>query len=388
MWKEPLDVSANVDDGGRDRRSASVLTQIERPFTGVSSYAVFCFDSGGAIRTWNPGVQTILGYGREQFVGLRVETLFTEDDRQRGIPQVEMQRAALQGEASDDRWHVRQDGSRVFVAGFVAPIRDDAEGVRGFLKLIRDRTDLVESSARLRERRDQAEAENREKDAFVAVLAHELRQPLGAILGWARLGANSRFAQDRAADVFGRIRRSAETTMRFVNDLLEVSRISSGKLQLTRERTDLAALIEDTVPELAIAAEGRGVSVTLHVRRPCVAEADPLRLRQVIGNLVGNAMKYTPRGGSIRVTAYTDGREVVLIVSDTGIGIGTQDLPHIFDRFRQSRAANDRQTGLGLGLWVVKEVVHRHGGTITAASDGEGRGATFTVRLPCTADPT
>jgi signal transduction histidine kinase len=298
-----------------------------------------------------------------------------------------MEAAALQGEASDDRWHVRQDGTHVFVAGFVAPIRGEAEDVRGYLKLIRDRTDFVESSARLRRRGEQAEAENREKDAFVAVVAHELRQPLAAILGWARLGANSRFTQDRAADIFGRIRRSAEATAQFVNDLLEASRISSGKLQLTRERTNLAALIEDTIPDLAVAAEGRGVSITMDIGQPCVVEADPVRLRQVISNLVGNAIKYTPREGVIRVTTYTDMRDAVLVVSDTGIGIGKQDLPHIFDRFRQSRAANDGQTGLGLGLWVVKEIVHRHDGTISASSEGKGRGATFTVRLPCIPDP-
>lgn len=383
MWKEPLGVSMNVERDERDQHTESVLTQIERLFTGVSSYAVFCFDSSGAIRTWNAGVQAILGYPRDESVGRHVATLFTEDDRQRSAPQDEIQRAMRHGEASDDRWHVRRDGTQVFVAGLVAPIRDEAKGLHGFLKLIRDRTDVIESSARLRQRGDQAEAENREKDAFVAVLAHELRQPLAAILGWARMGANSRFARDRAADVFGRIRRSAESTIRFVNDLLEASRISSGKLQLARERTNLSALVDDTMPELAPAAESRSISLEMDVPQPCVVDADPVRLRQVVSNLVGNAIRYTPPGGSIRVATHSDTREVILVVADAGIGIANQDLPHIFDRFRQSRVANDRQTGLGLGLWVVKEIVQRHGGTITASSEGEGRGATFTVRLPC-----
>jgi PAS domain S-box-containing protein len=367
--------------------AARSLSQVERLFTGVSSHAVFCFDRSGEIHTWNPGVQSILGYSREQFVQMHVTALFTDEDRRRGVPAGEMERAIREGEAPDDRWQVRADGTRVFVAGMVTPLRDDADGVQGFLKLVRNRTDVLESTARLRHHSDQMEAANREQDAFVAVLAHELRQPLTAILGWARIGQSSRVAQDRAAGIFDRIRRSAEATIRFVNDLLEVSRISSDKLQLSPERIDLATLVNDVIPELTPAADARGVSLEVDAGLSDAVEADPVRIRQVISNLVGNAIKYTPPGGLIHVVTRMDGRDGLLIVSDTGIGIARQDLPFIFDRFRQSRVANDRQTGLGLGLWVVREIVQRHRGSITAASDGEGKGATFTVRLPCASRP-
>jgi two-component system CheB/CheR fusion protein len=383
MRKEPIGRSKRRAQEGSHDKTASAFGQIARLFTGVSSYAAFCFDSSGAILTWNPGVESILGYSRNQFLGMPFSTLFTAEDRHRSVPEDEVARAVQQGEASDDRWHVRADGSRVFVAGFVTPVRDDSNTVQGFLKLVRDRTDFIESADRLRRRGEAAEAANREKDAFVAVLAHELRQPLAAILGWTRMGADARFPRERSADIFDRIRRSAETTMRVVNDLLDVSRIASGKLQLVRERTDFTALLEDTMPELAPAASARGVSLSVEAGSAGAVDADPVRIRQVISNLVGNAIKYTPAGGVIHVAARTDRRDAIFTVSDTGIGIAEQDLPHIFDRFRQSRVANDGQTGLGLGLWVVREIVHRHGGRIVVSSDGEGKGATFTVRLPC-----
>jgi signal transduction histidine kinase len=183
--------------------------------------------------------------------------------------------------------------------------------------------------------------------------------------------------------VFARIRRSADTTLRFVEDLLDMSRIGSGKLQMTLEPTDLHAVVQETVAELTPTADERAVSIDVAATGlPCTVDGDHVRLRQAVANLVGNAIKYTPRGGSVHVAVYTTATQAVMSVSDTGAGIAADDLPVIFERFRQSGAADKKQSGLGLGLWVTKQVVDRHGGTIQASSDGPGNGATFVVCLP------
>jgi two-component system CheB/CheR fusion protein len=327
-------------------------------------------------------VRAILGYSSEQFVGRHVRDLFTDADQQRGTPQAEMAAAVQKGEAADDRWLVCQDGSQIFVASVVAPLRDPDGHIRGFTKLVRTRTGPIEAARHLTERRDQAEAENREKDALVAVLAHELKQPLNAILGWAHLGATGRISTQRTSEVFGRIVRAADATIQFVNDLLDMSRIASGKLQLALVPANLGDVIQDTVAELAPEAHARGITLRSDTGRTRTVRADPVRFRQVISNLVGNAIKYTPTGGSVSVSSRVEGDHVVLEVADTGVGIARDDLPVIFERFRQSGAADRKQSGLGLGLWVTKRIVEEHGGTLEAFSDGPGRGSRFRVRVP------
>ena len=227
------------------------------------------------------------------------------------------------------------------------------------------------------------EAGNREKDAGVAVLAHELKQPLNGILGWAKLGETGRVSPDRTSDVFSRIARAADATVHLVDDLLDVSRIASGKLQLTLVVANLGDIIRDTVAALKPEAEARSITLTSHPGITCSVRADPVRFRQVISNLVDNAIKYTPRGGSIRVSARVEDDHVLIAVADTGVGIAPDDLPVIFERFRQSDAADRTQSGLGLGLWVARQVVEQHGGTLEAFSDGPDKGAAFVVRIPC-----
>jgi two-component system CheB/CheR fusion protein len=365
---------------GTGAGAAAAMREVERLFSRVSSYAVFCFDAQGVILTWNPGVRSILGYSSQQFVGRHVHELYNDADQRRGAPQAEMAKAVESGEACDDCWHVREDGSEVFVAGVVAPLAGGQQ-VQGFAKLLH--TSSLESGARLRHRREHAEAENREKDAYVAVLAHELKQPLNAILGWAQLGATGAIPLQRTADVFSRIARSAAATIQFVNDLLDMARIGSGKLQLALVPTSLGDTVRDIVTELSAEADARGVMLSIESIGTCRVRADPVRFRHVISNLVGNAIKYTPRGGFVRVSAHSENDEAIMTVSDTGMGIAEHDLPVIFERFRQSSAADQKQSGLGVGLWVARQVVERHGGTLEAFSDGPGKGATFVVRMPC-----
>ncbi len=237
---------------------------------------------------------------------------------------------------------------------------------------------------RERAARDEAEAANRAKDEFLALLSHELRTPLTAILGWARVALArqlDRATLDRAVQT---IERNAKLQARLIDDLLDVSRIIAGKLRLERRPTSLRPVVEAALEGVRPTAQTRGV----HLDTGFFADADLVsgdasRLQQVVWNLLANAVKFTPAGGRVAVRLERRATEVVLTVSDTGQGIRAELLPHVFDRFRQAdTAVGSPYGGLGLGLAIVRHLVELHGGTVTAASAGEGRGATFTVALP------
>jgi signal transduction histidine kinase/DNA-binding NarL/FixJ family response regulator len=256
------------------------------------------------------------------------------------------------------------------------------------LQLAADRIALAIEQRRLyeveRQARRQAEEANRSKDEFLSVVSHELRTPLNAILGYARLlrrGPQDPQWVERAAEV---IERSGMAQLRLIDDLLDTASIISGKLRLETGPVDLASVIEEAVQTLRPAADAKGVSLQAKLS-PEVGQitGDPLRLRQVVWNLISNAVKFTPQGGRVGVRLERIDPHICITVSDTGKGIKAEFLPCIFDRFRQADASiTRRHGGLGLGLSLVKYLVELHGGTIEAASEGEGRGATFKILVP------
>jgi signal transduction histidine kinase/ActR/RegA family two-component response regulator len=229
-----------------------------------------------------------------------------------------------------------------------------------------------------------ARAANRAKDEFLAVLSHELRTPLTAILGWARILRAGAADAERTARGLETIERNTRLQKQLIDDLLDVSRIISGKLQLDLRAVDLAALVEESVEPLQREAVSRGIALTVHLDRSVGRVfADAGRLQQVVVNLVSNALKFTPRGGRVDVELQGTGSEVVVRVDDTGQGIAAAALPHIFDHFRQADSTVTRgHGGLGLGLAIVRHLVELHGGTVQALSAGPGSGASFVVRLP------
>lgn len=225
---------------------------------------------------------------------------------------------------------------------------------------------------------------SRLKDEFLATLSHELRTPLNAILGYARMmrsGLISGEHQDRAVEV---IERNATSLTQIVEDVLDVSRIIAGKIRLNVQPVDLPTVVEDALDAVRPAADAKGVRIeTVMDPRTAPVSGDPERLQQVIWNLVSNGVKFTQRGGRVQVRLERVNSHAEVVVSDTGIGIPPDFLPHIFERFRQADAGKDRERGgLGLGLAIAKNLVEMHGGTIHAASGGEGTGATFRVALP------
>jgi len=228
---------------------------------------------------------------------------------------------------------------------------------------------------------------SRLKDEFLATLSHELRTPLNAILGYARMVKSGIVSPDRMMKAVDTIERNATSLTQIVEDVLDVSRIIAGKMRLNVQPVQLPRIVRDSVEAFAPAAEAKGLRIeTVLDAFPPAVSGDPERLQQVIWNLISNAVKFTDRGGTIRVALESTDRELTLTVSDTGVGIEPAFLPHMFERFRQADGGTTRERGgLGLGLGIARQLVEMHGGTIHAHSAGIGKGATFTVRLPSAA---
>ena len=267
----------------------------------------------------------------------------------------------------------------------LAPIRDAAGDICGVVSFTTDVTEQVLGRRRMDEARAQAELANRSKDEFLAMLGHELRNPLAPILTALQL------MQLRAPDVFERersvIERQVRHVVRLVDDLLDVSRITRGKTELHKDLVDLADVVAKAIEQASPLLEERDHSLGVLVPRGLLVDGDAMRLAQVISNILTNAAKYTERGGQIDISGSRRGESIEIRVRDTGIGIAKEMLPHIFDMFVQERQALDRaRGGLGLGLAIVKSLVELHGGTVQVDSEGVGKGSEFTIRLPA-ADP-
>jgi signal transduction histidine kinase/ActR/RegA family two-component response regulator len=270
----------------------------------------------------------------------------------------------------------------------VDPVSD--EGHRGGVFIVADvtdrkrsdeeRQDLLSASERAREA---AETVSQSKDEFLAVLSHELRTPLTAMLGWLRMLAGGRLDEERRAHALAVVERNARLQAQLVEDLLDVSRIVSGKMTLAMAPVSLMRAVEAAVDGVEELAAAKGVRLALRIRgEPGVVVGDAGRLEQIFSNLLTNAVKFTPAGGAVTVSVEGDGRVACVHVVDTGAGIPAELLPHVFDRFWQGDSLQRRtQRGLGLGLTIARHLVELHGGKIAASSDGTGHGATFTVTL-------
>jgi PAS domain S-box-containing protein len=343
---------------------------------GIRDYAVLMLDPNGRVMSWNSGAQAISGYGADEIVGRHFSCLYTERDLERGWPQHELDVAREKGRFEDEGWRVRKDGSRYRANIVITPLYDSAHRLLGYAKVTRDLT--------LRRHYEALKRSEREVNVFLAMLAHELRNPLAPIVNALTLLANPAAGEQTSAESIAIIRRQIEHLTRIVDDLLDISRVTRGKITLRREALDLNAAVARAIEAARPLIDARGHRLDVQLApAPLAVNGDPTRLVQVALNLLANAAKYTDPRGTITVATAAEGASAVLRVRDTGIGIPPDLLPYVFDLFVQDDRSLDRaQGGLGIGLTLVRRLLELHGGTVEASSDGRGRGSEFVVRLP------
>jgi two-component system, sensor histidine kinase len=259
--------------------------------------------------------------------------------------------------------------------------------VRALLRARQAEAALAGALERERHARGIAEEASRVKDDFIATLSHELRTPLNALMGWIFQLRHSKLDENARERALDSLERNARVQAQLIDDLLDISRISKGKLRLHMQVVELRSVIDDVVATVRAAAAKKRLTLTVEKGEPCLLLADRARLQQVLTNLLSNAVQYTPELGSIDVRVAAAGTDCVVQVRDTGAGIDPDFLPHVFDPFRQGESTMRRSHGgLGLGLSVVNQLVELHGGTVSAESAGPGSGSTFTVVLPAVGD--
>lgn len=386
-------VTIDVTDRHKSAEALRASEERYRLAARATNGAIWDWDLTTGTVQWNEGVHNVFGYELDA-IGKDIDWRWEQihpDDRERVVSGIH---AVIRGGGRfwSDEYRFRcADGSYATVTD-LACIEHDESGHA--VRLIAAMTDVTRLKQAQREReqllrlaqtaRVQAESANRLKDEFLATLSHELRTPITPILGWTQLlrnRASDHKFLDRGLDV---IEQNARSQARLIDDLLDVSRIITGKMQLKIQNVQADTIIQTVADSMKPAADAKSIRIETAIERSSIQIlADPDRLQQVVWNLLSNAIKFTPAGGMIRVSSQYSNNEMRVVVSDTGEGIAPEFLPHVFDRFSQADSTNMRvHAGLGVGLALVRHIVELHGGTVAVDSAGKGAGATFTVVFP------
>jgi PAS domain S-box-containing protein len=348
-----------------------------------SNDAIIGMTLDGMITSWNAAAERIFGYTVQEAVGRHL-SLIVPPDRVEEEERLLSQLARGMRIEHFETVRVRKDQRRLRVSLTVSPVRDASGRLIGASKISRDVSEREQLLEREKAARARAEEAGRLKDEFLATVSHELRTPLNAILGWAHVLRRTASSEVRERHAIEVIERNARAQARVIDDLLDVSRIITGKLRLDVHPLMPSSAIESALDSLRPMADAKGVRLhSVLDSHAGPVSGDPARIQQIIWNLVSNGIKFTPKGGRVEVRLERVDSSVEIVVSDTGEGISPEFLPHVFDRFRQSDATISRRTsGLGLGLAIVRHLVELHAGYVTAESAGKGQGSSFTVRLP------
>ncbi|MBC8749428.1 MULTISPECIES: PAS domain-containing hybrid sensor histidine kinase/response regulator [Paraburkholderia] len=362
------------------REYLEALRQSEERFRllvdSVKDYAIFMLDPQGFVVSWNSGAARIKGYTHDEIVGRHFSLFYVPEEAAAGKPARELAIARQIGTVEDEGWRVRKDGSTFWANVIITAVYDESRHLRGFAKVTRDLTE--------RRRREELERSGERMREFLATLAHELRNPLAPVrnaIGTMQMETNLSPMLARARDL---IDRQVAHLTRLVDDLLDIGRIMSDKVELRISRVDLAELVARAVEAARPFTDSRGQRVVAHVPdAPVIIRGDMTRLVQVLQNLLHNASKFSPNGSVIEMQGRVDFRMAVLEVRDPGCGIPVRSLDRIFELFAQEKdGQNIGEGGLGIGLTLCKSLVEMHGGSIVASSEGLGLGSTFTLSLP------
>jgi PAS domain S-box-containing protein len=384
------------------RRSAEKQLRQQREWLRVTltsiGDAVIATDVNGTVNFINPTAEALTGWTMSEAANKPLDevlNIVNEETRQ----SVESPFSAVKREGvvvglANHTVLITKDGREIAIEDSGAPIKDPNGKIIGIIVVFHDvserrRAEQEREQMLKREQaaRNEAEAANRLKDEFLATVSHELRTPLNAIIGWASMLNRGRLEEETISNALRVIERNAKAQAEIINDILDVSRIITGKLRIDARPVELAPIIQAAIDTVRPAATAKGITLSVSLDRDAgLVAGDSDRLQQIIWNLISNAIKFTPRDGRIEARLERVNTHVEVRVSDTGIGIDKQFLPYVFERFRQADSSMTRShSGLGLGLAIVRHLVELHGGTVSAESDGDGQGSVFTVQLPVAA---
>src|SRR6059036_3109940 len=352
--------------------------------------AIVSKDLDSIVTSWNPAAARIFGYTEDEMIGqsiLRIVPLELAGEENEIVSRIR------RGERIDhfETKRRRKDGTVIDVSLTISPIRDGGGTIIGASKIARDITEkkilerrTAEALEETRKARRQAEVASRMKDEFLATISHELRTPLTAIMGWVRMLRAGTLSQERVEQALEVIDRNVRSQAQLIEDLLDISRITMGKLRLDVRPVQPATVINAAVESLRFAADARRIRIqTVLDSHAGPVAGDFERLQQVVWNLLSNAIKFTPKGGRVQVVLERVNSHIEIRVADNGEGIKPEFLGFVFDRFSQVEAPTTRSYGgLGMGLAIAKAIVELHGGSIAVYSEGEGKGTTFTVSIP------
>ena len=355
-----------------------------------SEDAIIGKDLEGIITAWNLGAEKLFGYKAAEAIGRRITILMSPEDTDEERRVMEKIRRG-ESVAYYETTGRHKDGKSFDIWLTISPVLDEHGTVVGGSRIARDITERKRAEQELaallaseHAARADAEAANRLKDEFLAIVSHEVRTPLNAIVGWVQMLKSGNLNQEQAEKALEVIDRNAASQGEIIAELLDTSRIVSGNLRLDTKPIAMPSLIEAAIEILRPAADAKSITIETHLDPDAEpVSGDSARLLQVLWNLLSNAIKFTPKGGRVDVTFACADSNGAIVVKDNGIGIAPEFLPHVFDRFRQADATSARlYGGLGLGLSIVRNIVELHAGRVRAESEGVDRGATFTVTLP------
>jgi PAS domain S-box-containing protein len=352
-------------------------------------------DTTGRIVTWNAGAQRLKGYTADEIIGNHFSIFYDKESIAKKKPQRELETAMTEGRVEDEGWRLRKDGTRFWANVVITAMHDEKGTLKGFVKITRDMTERKRAEEELREqaayleqrvseRTAELERANRSKDEFITTLSHELRTPLTSITGWVQMLEAGELTPVQQRKAFEVIDRNLAAQAQLIDDLLNVSRIVTGKMTVDLQPLYPAPIIEQAIDSIRPTLNAKSLKLTQDLDTGLgPMQIDPSRFHQIVWNLLANAVKFTPKKGHIHVSLKRINSNALLQISDSGEGIDPEFIPLIFERFRQADASRSRKYGgLGVGLSIAKSLVEQHGGTIYAESDGVGKGSTFNVTLP------
>jgi PAS domain S-box-containing protein len=372
------------------KRAEERLRQSEERFRlmveNVVDYAILMLDPNGNVVSWNAGAERIKGYCAEEIIGRHFSQFYPAEDVERRKPQRELEEAIANGRLEDEGWRVRKDGSTFWANVIITALRAESGALRGFGKVTRDMTERKRAQQALLRAKEEAERASKFKDQFLSTMSHELRTPLNAVLGFSELLTDKRYGEmnERQARYVNHIHTSGKHLLKLISDILDLSKIEAGKMEIAREDVAVDFVCTEVLSALQPLADKRSQALIRQVEPNLFVRADATRFKQILMNLIGNAIKFTPEGGRIELAARSTDGQVRVKVSDDGPGIPPEDQQRIFEAFYRRAGSGSAVEGTGLGLAITERLVNMHGSQLEIDSR-PGQGTCFHFSLPLVA---